>query len=169
MNNDYEPIYVKPSNNLDTRTASHMPSMEELDGLNKQHIGDVQNGMNYLAQLIQQAGNNHDYTKITNLQDEHNDFKKVYESDNTINFAELPWYNLHVNTERHHLTDHVPDDVNLIDVLERIVDHSMAGAGRGGGNDEVYPLGLDGDLLVRAVDNTKRLVDEQIIILNKKG
>ena len=37
-------------------------------------------------------------------------------------FINDEWYQLHIKAERHHLLSNCPDDVNLIDVLEMIVD-----------------------------------------------
>ncbi len=57
--------------------------------------------------------------------------------------------------ERHHLDDRVPDDVNLLDVIEMVVDCVVAGMARTG---EVYPIELSNDILQKALNNTKELL-----------
>jgi hypothetical protein len=57
--------------------------------------------------------------------------------------------------ERHHLDDRVPDDVNLLDVIEMVVDCVVAGMARTG---EVYPIELSNDILQKALKNTKELL-----------
>jgi hypothetical protein len=62
---------------------------------------------------------------------------------------------------RHHLTkkDGIPDDVNLIDVLDFISDCVVAGMARSG---KVYPLELPSELLQRAFDNTVSLLKAEV-------
>ena len=57
--------------------------------------------------------------------------------------------------ERHHLFSRCPDDVNLIDVLEMIVDCTCAGLARSG---EVRPMEINDDILHKAIDNTVELI-----------
>jgi hypothetical protein len=66
-------------------------------------------------------------------------------------FVDMEWYKLHVNAERHHLNDHVPEDVDLIDVVERLVDCVSAGMARSG---SVYDVTVPDDVLQKAVANT---------------
>ncbi len=58
---------------------------------------------------------------------------------------------MHVTTERHHLKKFVPDDVNIIDLLEMLIDCVCAGMARTG---DVYPMELPNDLLQKVVANT---------------
>ena len=72
-------------------------------------------------------------------------------------FKELPWWQLHM-TERHHLNDSVPEDVNLLDVLEMVIDCTVAGLARGGSADKIYPITIPQEVLNQAIDNTKQLI-----------
>lgn len=58
-------------------------------------------------------------------------------------------------TERHHLNDSVPEDVNLVDVLEMVIDCTVAGLARSG---EVYDITIPQEVLEQAIDNTKQLI-----------
>ena len=58
--------------------------------------------------------------------------------------------------KRHHLLSRCPDDVDLLDVIEMIVDCVCAGKARSG---EVRPLEISDDILRLAVENTVKLVD----------
>lgn len=67
---------------------------------------------------------------------------------------------MHLETERHHLFSRVPEDVNLIDVLEMIADCVCAGISRGNG--EVRRIELDSKVLQMAVDNTVEMLKKEI-------
>ena len=75
---------------------------------------------------------------------------------------ETEWWDNHRKVNRHHLLqeDGVPEDVNLIDVMEFIVDCVMAGMARSG---SVYPLELDTKVLEKAFTNTVELLKGQIV------
>ena len=70
------------------------------------------------------------------------------------NFTDGEWYPIHCKTERHHLNEHCPEDVNLIDVLEMICDCVCAGMARSGG---VYPISISDDVLRKAFANTVQM------------
>lgn len=74
-----------------------------------------------------------------------------------IDFASGKWYQNHVNTERHHLLSRCPEDVNLLDVIEMIVDCVCAGKTRSG---EIGGLEITPDILETAMKNTVKLVDD---------
>ena len=76
-------------------------------------------------------------------------------------FVSGEWYQLHINTERHHLLSRCPEDVNLLDVIEMIVDYVCAGKTRIG---EVRDLEISTDILEKALKNTVKLVDEMTIV-----
>ena len=76
------------------------------------------------------------------------------------------WYKKHVEKERHHLFSKCPDDVDLLDVIEMIVDCVCAGKTRSG---EVRPLEISDDILKRAVENTVKLVDKITIVKEKEN
>ena len=67
-------------------------------------------------------------------------------------------------TERHHLNDNVPEDVNLIDVLEMVIDCTVAGLARSG---EVYNITIPNDVLIKAIDNTKNLIIDATEVIDE--
>ena len=55
----------------------------------------------------------------------------------------------------------MPDDVNLIDVLDWIADCVMAGMARSG---NVYPLAVPPEVLARAVANTVEMLKAEVVV-----
>lgn len=153
-------IYKNP--NGDTRTAPKNVTYEQFQKANDMHIDDVKTVMDMLAFEISNRGFNHDYTKKTSEPQFYKDFLSTMNEDT--NFVEGEWYQLHINKERHHLLSRCPDDVNLIDVLEMISDCVCAGMARSG---EIRDLEIDDDILKRAVQNTVKMLVDQIEVIEK--
>ena len=142
-------LRIRRSKSADTRSAEHEVTKGELLYSSEQHIGDVRQAMRYFAERLLRAADKHDCTKIDGIDQFHKDFRQVQQQGG--NFKELPWYRRHVAEERHHLTDRVPDDVNLLDVLEWVADITMAGMARHGA---VLPDSLSPEVLLMAYQNT---------------
>jgi len=157
-------IQIRKTHNADSRTASGIVSKKEVLQSSMQHIRDVQKAMRWMGNKLMDIGNSHDYTKITEIDSFYESFHRdqLRSEEVPTTFREEPWYKLHVATERHHLSDHVPDDVNLFDVLERIGDIVMASKGRGG---ELYSATLDPEILKRAYENTVRLLQKNVEVI----
>ena len=147
-------ITIKTSETADTRTCDYENvSVDQLLSSSKQHIKDVQKGMNYIANKIKEAGKIHDFTKLEKIDLFHKDFINGFKTQK--------WYDIHKKKERHHIAakDGVRDDIDLIDVIEFLVDGVMAGLARSGEyRKEELPKGL----LQKAFDNT---VDKMIKII----
>ena len=79
-------------------------------------------------------------------------------------FKQTEWWDKHRKENRHHLmeADGVPEDVNLIDVLDMIADCVMAGMARSG---SVYPLNIPNDVLVKAFQNTVELLKAHVDVV----
>ena len=154
-------IKVKKTINADTRTAETDVTKEMLIKDTKSHIEDVSNGCNFFADMLINAGKNHDHTKIDYIDEFYDNFKTRQQGDN---FKKLGWWEKHL-TERHHLNDRVPDDVNLIDVMEMIIDCVMAGKARSG---EVYEIIIKPDIIIRAINNTQKLLENNIEVVEQK-
>ena len=79
------------------------------------HINAVQEGMGFVSEDIKSVAQMHDWTKIK--------YNKEYiEALNSKNIKESEWFQKYHLLERHHLNDKAPEDVNYIDILERIID-----------------------------------------------
>lgn len=151
-------ITIKPSPTADTRSADHEVTIDELRKSSEQHIGDVCKGMDYVASLLRKAGERHDFTKTKYLKEFFDDFRRAQETGVWTN----GWFDrIHKVQERHHLNDRVPEDVNLIDVIEHIVDCVMAGKGRAG---EFKPDALGSGILERAYQNTQKLIADAVTV-----
>ena len=154
-------LKVKPSQNADSRTATGTVSKEELLSNSVQHIGDVQKACAFFAQKIIEAGSIHDHTKISGINDFYDSFSKGLKGDA---FKAEKWAQSHYTIERHHLNDHCPDDVTLIDVLERVADITMAGMARSG---SIYDATLDAEILQRAYKNTVNMLAANIEVIKE--
>jgi hypothetical protein len=147
-------IHIKKSPTADTRTCDvSQVSKEQLLNSSIQHIEDVSKGLLFFQSLINDAIKKHDYDKISDI----DTFYKDFQND----FKTTEWWDRHRKLNRHHLLveDGIPEDVNLIDVLELIVDCVMAGLARTG---YVYNLDLDQDVLKKAFENTIDLLKNNI-------
>lgn len=154
-------LEIRQSKSADTRSADHEVTKEELLRNSTQHIDDVKQAMRYFSEQLLRVAEKHDWTKIDGIDQFHQDFQQVQQHGG--NFKELPWHRRHVTEERHHLTDRVPDDVNLFDVLERIADITMAGMARSG---SVFSDSLPPDVLLKAYQNTIELLKREIVVID---
>lgn len=145
--------------NGDTRTAPKDVTFKQFQQANDMHRNDVKKVMNELAVKIVNAGSRHDITKKSHEMMLYNDFRETL--DHGKSFIDGEWYTLHVRTERHHLLNFCPHDVNLIDVLEMIADQVCAEKARGGG---LPAVDIPEEILQKAVDNTKTLIESMIVV-----
>ena len=144
------PIVINPSPTADTRSCDFANvSRSELIKSSVWHIADVKRGLRYISQLLMNIGTAHDADKIEDIYQFHSDFVSGFES--------TKWWDAHKVKTRHHLqtADGVPDDVNLLDVLECVVDCVMAGKARTG---NVTPITIDDQVLQKALANTVNML-----------
>lgn len=144
-------IKIVKSPNADTRTAKKNITKDELLSQTISHIFDVQRVGVMLADMLKNQVSEHDHTKIDYIDEFYQDFVSGKQG---AEFKSLPWWQKHM-TERHHLNDSVPEDVNLIDVLEMVIDCTVAGLARSG---SVYDITIPNEVLVKAISNTKDLI-----------
>ncbi len=157
-------ILIVPSKTADTRTADKKVTLPELYKSSLSHIDDVGRVMDYFKGRLEHSARRHDFTKIESIDLFHRDFAKA--QDSGVDFRTLPWYKMHVAAERHHLNDHVPPDVNLFDVLERIADITAAAMARNG--KFTSPAHIDPAVLVEAYHNTIKLVLNRMVLQDEK-
>lgn len=150
-------IQIKKSQTADTRTCDFANvSKETLLASSRQHIGDVVKALAFFSSMLVKAAGEHDYDKLTLIDQFHSDF--------ITGFLGTGWWDNHRKIHRHHLnvSDGVPEDVNLIDVLEYISDCVMAGMARSG---SVYEIKLSDELLQKAFKNTTKLLTYNVEIV----
>jgi hypothetical protein len=150
-------IRIKKSPTADTRTCDFANvSKETLLESSHQHIGDVQAAMGWIGILLCNRADVHDFDKIDDIDGFHRDF--------VTGFKQTEWWDKHRKVNRHHLmeSDGVPEDVNLIDVLDMIADCVMAGMARSG---SVYPISIPTDVLVKAFQNTVELLKAHVEVV----
>ncbi|MCK9236264.1 MAG: hypothetical protein M0Q41_13355 [Bacteroidales bacterium] len=149
------PIYATP--NADTRSLKELDyDLVHSDTI--KHIVGVHLVLEELANQLNRKGLYHDHTKIMHFEDF---FAALSTGKTGEEFYKLDWWKLHL-TERHHLNQSVPEDVNLLDVLEMIVDCVCAGKARSG---EVYPINLSNELLQKALANTVDMLKKNIKVI----
>ena len=151
---------IKKNSLGDTRTATIVPTFGEFNVANTSHREDVKSMMSSLADAIKTTGEYHDITKIQ--EPERSLFYRelcAKIEDKIDSFTDGEWYPMHCKTERHHLNEHCPDDVNLIDVLEMICDCVCAGMARRG---SVYPVTIPNEILQKAVENTVNMCIDSV-------
>ena len=148
----------------DSRTAPKDTDFISFSEATDWHRSDVRKVIVCIADMIKEAGKNHDWTKTGEYEIEFfRDFKAVL--DGKQDFINGTWWPMHVTTERHHLLSYCPDDVNIIDVLEMIVDCTLAGLTRSG---TVRPVEIDSEILKKAVDNTVELIKNMVEVVDQE-
>lgn len=149
-------IEIRKSATADTRTCDYASvSRDQLFESSLQHIEDVRMALRFFSERIMDSAAAHDRDKLTDVAGFHNDF--------VTGFAQTGWWDRHRRLNRHHLTheDGIPEDVNLVDVLDFVADCVMAGMGRSG---SVYQLNLPDGLLQRAFQNTVTLLKSNVVV-----
>lgn len=152
-------IEIRKSPTADTRTCDFANTAKDtLLASSQQHIRDIVRALAFFSGMIIEAAGEHDYDKLTGIDWFHADF--------VTGFKETGWWDNHRKIHRHHLAqaDGIPEDVNLIDVLEYISDCVMAGMARSG---DVYELKLDDAVIQRAFQNTVQLLKSQVKVLDQ--
>ncbi len=151
-----EKIIVKKTPHLDTEFTDDEITKELLIKETEDHIGAINNAASFMSDFIKKTCEKHDNTKFKEFDMFFDDCLTVHNNPD-IDFKSLKWHKLHCQSERHHLKYHVPDDVNLVDVLELIMDSVVSGLARRGEIKKEYFV-LDPDLLQEAVWNTALLL-----------
>jgi len=149
-------ITVTKSPTADTRTCDFANTDKEtLLHSSLIHISDVSKALAFFSSRLTEAAEVHDYDKLSKIDWFHRDF--------ITGFKETGWWDNHRKIHRHHLSneDGIPEDVNLIDVLEWIADCVMAGMARSG---SVYPLEMSNEVLQKALRNTVSLLRNQVVV-----
>lgn len=149
-------IKITKSATADTRTCDFVNTTKEtLLASSRTHIGDVVKAMAFFIGKLTEAAGEHDYDKLTAIDWFHEDF--------VTGFKQTGWWDNHRRIHRHHLAqeDGVPEDVNLLDVLEYISDCVMAGMARSG---SVYDLTLPPGVLDQAFRNTVELLKSHVVV-----
>lgn len=161
-----EVIKIMRNANGDSRTAKHIPTINEFGIANRSHREDVSNAMYFINERIRERRTKHDDTKVIEP------YKSIFYRDlcdaigGKINFEDGEWYKMHCETERHHLNKYCPEDVNLIDVIEMICDCICAGMARTG---EIRPIEISTDILQKAVNNTAIMLANNVEIIEQSN
>ena len=154
-------ITIQETKKCDTRALKPGEKLSEEDVKKdtEAHIEAVKLCGDFLCKKIREQFAEHDHTKLGEYLPA---FAKALSTGfKGKEFKKQDWWQIHL-TERHHLNDKVPEDVNLIDVLEMICDCVSAGMARTG---EVYDVSLPDDVLRKAFANTVEMLKSQIEVV----
>ena len=156
MNLLQKPIEVKKSTCADTRSCDYKNVTKvQLASATMDHMQDVTNGIELFKEWLDKAAIHHDATKLAMLDSFHKEFSEGFKITDQ-------WLYDHWKHERHHLNNHVPEDVNLVDVVEMVIDVVMAAKGRGG---KMFDIKIPDEVLQKAFANTiKKLYDSVEVI-----
>ena len=150
-------IEVVSNPTADTRTCDWSAvSRETLLDSSLNHISDVAKGLGFFIGSMVEAAARHDHDKVSDIDGFHRDF--------ATGFAQTAWWDKHRKVNRHHLNieDGIPDDVNLVDVIEYIVDCVMAAIARSG---NVLLLEIPPEILQQAFQNTVELLKRNVKVM----
>lgn len=147
-------VKIRKSPTADSRTCDFSQvTKEQLLQSSYQHIDDIRKGFEFFMSLMCERATLHDRTKITHIDDFHRNF--------LTGFKETDWWEYHQANERHHFNNakYIPEDVNLVDIIDQIIDGVMAGMARSGSyrQENISP-----DLLMKAYNNTVKLLLENV-------
>lgn len=143
-------LELDPSPTADTRFAEDLVSEAELERSTKQHIKDVEQACKLLADNLVERSKNHDQTKLSHFKEYFAQFRDAQQTGEW-SLSHEAWEKKYHLAERHHLKKRVPEDVDLLDVLEMISDCVAASMARSG---EYHDEPFDVNILKRAYDNT---------------
>lgn len=150
---------ITKSKTADTRSCDwSQVSKQELLVSSTQHIGDIQRGFMFFIRKMTERSLMHDKSKITDIDGFYEDFKT--------GFKKTEWWEKHQKVERHHFRnpDCIPEDVNLIDILDQIIDGCMAGMARTGTYKQEK---IDPEILQRAYENTAKMLLNEINVVGE--
>lgn len=136
---------------------------DDLYNETQKHKNDVFRIMSLFAFELMETGYKHDWTKEAYFDDFYND---TVERKSNRNFKERKWYKIHTEKERHHLHAKVPEDIDLVDVIEYISDSVAAGLSRSGRVEKKY-LEISGEALKKAYWNTIDKLIEELEVENE--
>ena len=165
-----EKITIRNTDHCDTRTLKpgEKISIDNVLADTLAHQQAVALAMGYFAKMAQEQAKKHDWSKTGNAEHSERDYLGWFaEALNGMAFCNgedkdpNAWFGFHCMNERHHLNNHVPDDVNLVDVLEMLCDCVCAGKARTG---NVYPIKIAPEVLEKAVENTVEMLKRHIVV-----
>lgn len=151
---------ITKSKTADTRSCDwSQVSKKDLLVSSTQHIGDIQRGFMFFIRKMTERALMHDKSKISDIDGFHEDFKT--------GFKNTTWWEKHQEIERHHFNNpkYIPEDVNLIDILDQIIDGCMAAMARTG---QYRQEKIEPELLQRAYQNTVKMLLEEINVVDVK-
>lgn len=135
-------------------------SKEQLLRDTNQHRQDVGKVLGELSLYLFERGVAHDWSKLAFFEQFSQD---TLERQDTPDFKSRPWYKIHTTKERHHVNANVPEDVDLIDLLEMIVDCVVAGKTRSGEVNNDFLI-LKDNILEDAYWNTVKKITDTVIV-----
>ena len=126
-------------------------SVEEAERMVSRYKGDMLAVMRWLAGCLIYAGWKHDNSKQSDIDGYFNALVEAKREG--IDVHDTEWYKDHFKKERSHLDYLVPEDVDLLDVMEFVVSNVLEGADS---------ISLSADVLAKALANTFAFVKAHV-------
>ena len=158
-----ETVKIRHCTDGDSRYADHVPTITEFDHANVWHREDVGHLIERFCHMLKVSTNDHDWTKVREPLRSQFYCDMVSAMHGDAAFEDGKFAKAHYEQERHHLNRHVPDDVNLFDVVEMVCDCVAAGMARSG---DVYPIKIEPEVFNRAINNTVELLKKEIEVVD---
>lgn len=154
-------IHISKCPNADNRTCDHVVTKEELIQGSIMHIADVRAAVAWFTDRCACAADRHDHTKIDIAGSEQftEDFNNLKGGSE---FKDGKWYQRHIAEERHHLPERVPEDIDLVDLMEHIADCVVAAMARKG--EMTHGVNLPSEVLQLAVANTVKKMLKEVVV-----
>ena len=131
---------------------------EQLREDTEQHIHDVGNVLTSMGYELAKRADEHDWSKLEYF----DEFAKdTLEREDTPDFKQREWYNIHTVKERHHINARVPEDVNLFDLIEMQADCVVSGITRSGTVNDDFLI-IPQEVINNAYWNTVKLLKENV-------
>ncbi|MBR4581050.1 MAG: hypothetical protein IKO32_07440 [Lachnospiraceae bacterium] len=159
-------IKIEKHTEGDSRVAKEVPTFLDFACANDSHRYDVRQLMYRFADMLRAQGIKHDWTKADEP------YRSMFYRDlcatieGRMNFMDGEWAKIHYyEKERHHLKQHCPDDVNLLDVIEMLCDCVAAGMARNNG--EIHDVDIPAEVLTKAVANTVEMLKAEVEVVEQ--
>lgn len=127
-------------------------SMDNLLSASITHIKDVKKVANFISDTLKSRANRHDFDKLSDI----DSFYRAHKSG----WRDTEWWENHKKISNHH-PDLSKKDIDLLDIIEMIIDCSVAGLARNG---RIYNITIHPEILQRAFDNTVKLIETNITL-----
>ena len=144
-------IKIKPDF-VTMSTGDPYITMDDLLYASITHIRDVRRVANFISDTLKSRASRHDFDKLSDI----DSFYRAHQSG----WKDIEWWENHKKISNHH-PDLSKEDIDLLDIIEMIIDCSVAGLARNG---RIFNIAIHPEILQKAFDNTAKLIENNITL-----